>query len=120
MLLLLVTIGLIIILNISCTDPLPTKTDFLLTIVGKVTDFDTGEPIEGATLRLYINLKMGTEETLGTATTDSNGDYKLTGKHNCYRTPQVRADADGYVNWNAVVHCKEEQQTVNFALKPRP
>ena len=110
----------IIILTNSCSDPLPTKTDFLLTIVGKVTDYETELPIEGANLKLYVTTIHNVDEVLSTATTNSNGDYKLTGKHNCERIPQVFVDPDGYQTGNVMVHCKEETQTVNFALKPWP
>ena len=116
---LVIIVGLIIIQFNACSDSNTPDTDFLLTIVGKVTDKDTGLPIEGATLKLYVTTIHNVHDVRGTATTDSNGDYKLTGKHNCDRVPQVLARADGYLEDEVAVHCKEETQTVNFQLMPR-
>ena len=116
---LVVIILLTLFQSTSCSDEIPYDSDLLLTIVGKVTDFETGLPIEGATLKLFVTIKPKVDDVLGTATTNSNGDYKLTGKHNCHRVPQVLADANGYYDDHFTVHCKEEQQTVDFQLRPQ-
>lgn len=116
---LFVFLGLMVLLTVSCTDKLPTNADLLVTVAGKVTDSETGLPIEGASLKLYYNERQG-ENQLDTDKTDSDGDYTLKGKHNCQRVLQVHAQAEGYQDWNVSVYCQEQPQTVNFQLKPWP
>jgi hypothetical protein len=106
-------------LLVSCADPLPVEKGVSLHITGTVTDANTNAPISNASLKLYINLKGGHKEILGSVLSDKDGHYSVKGTHNCDGLPQLRAEAEEYYGWNVAVHCQNGTQTVDFKLKPR-
>ena len=79
-------------------------------IAGRITDFDSGDPLQGLTVTLAF---QGSGTVNPTAVTDSNGDYTLTGiPAGHYAKLQVRGH--GYQASSAVTVSGGSTTTVNF------
>ncbi len=83
------------------------------TVSGNVTDASTGNPIEGAEIKAFLNGNL-----MDTAFTDANGDYTMANL--IPGTYTIEARASGYlrsVQENVNV-AAEQTTTVNFSLSP--
>jgi len=81
------------------------------TLTGTVTDAETGEPIEGATVTLDCH------GTVRTVLTDANGTYTFTDVPLCFCLKNLSASKDGYVGVEMQVAVGEET-VQDIALEP--
>ncbi|MDP8289184.1 MAG: carboxypeptidase regulatory-like domain-containing protein [Candidatus Electryonea clarkiae] len=73
-------------------------------VSGRVTDFDTGDPIEGASIRFGIE----------TTTTDDNGEWEVGPQEQGEIT--VRITADHYYDFEEIVEVEEDENFFEFEM----
>src|SRR5690606_3377802 len=79
-------------------------------IYGRVTDADTGEPIPGASIKLFADMELVRE-----IYTDADGNYATEVDRNIMYT--IRAEKETYSSDEAVAQTGLEEQEINFELK---
>lgn len=125
----LCAVGIVLAMSCSDSQTSPDTGELKITILGVVTDFETGAPIENASAQVCSgNAYMANIRVQHEARTDNEGRYTLTYITTLSKCGQadywVRAEADGYgPSWwreACVVKCVTNIQTVDLQLESLP
>ncbi|MGZ5244906.1 MAG: carboxypeptidase-like regulatory domain-containing protein [Bacteroidia bacterium] len=104
------------------------KEEYKVTVQGRVVNYKTGLPVEGVQVDVMAMSVSGgcvLIESIGTATTDQDGNYQIQAKHEEWLENDLRVefykDRFEYTSAETIIYFGTEQKdySVNMRLKPQ-